>query len=209
MKPMKLKAAAAASLLALGLVAAATAQEGRRQAKDVVLAPLMPAAAAQPMGAPRPAANYDGMAVSVLLETPEGVLVPRSTETVFSTGQHFRLKVMAPRDGEILVYNTNPLGQTSPAPVWKTPVRAGLEAVSPPLMLTGNRGEDQLHVVLQPVAAPPQGAFAWFQDLFAGKNLPTKASKDVQLVTESTPQATYFYNTGGQGGYVTIRVRHQ
>lgn len=170
-------------------------------AKDVVLASLVPPASPA-AGAARP----DALAVSVLVEGPYGMLLPRPADAPFTSGERFRIKLLAPRDGEVLVYNTNPQGQTSPAPVWKAEVKGGIESVSELLQVTGNQGEDQLHVVLQPRerAANP---FAWFQRLLAPRD-GGSAGKDIRLVSESTAQGTYFYNTGGEGGYVTIRIRH-
>lgn len=198
--------------------AALAGETAKPRAKDVVLATMMPP---QPFGAQQVPANgmapmqgqmpqqaqaprYDGMVVSVLEERADGVLLPRSTQMPFQTGQRFRIKVLAPRDGELQVYNTNPLGVTTPTPVWKGQVRAGLETISEPFMLTGNRGEDQLHVVLAPQNPAQQQNPAWFQSMFSGKT-----TKDIRLVTENTQQATYVYNQAGQGSSVTIRIRHQ
>lgn len=204
--------------------AALAAEAVRPHAKDVVLATMLPP---QPFGAqqvpapgmvPMPGQlplqqaqwpqmqppRYDGMVVSVLEERADGVLLPRSTQIPFQTGQRFRIKVLAPRDGELQVYNTNPLGVTTPAPVWKGQVKAGLETISEPFMLTGNRGEDQLHVVLVPQNPAQQQNPTWFQSMFSGKT-----TKDIRLVTENTQQATYVYNQAGQGSSVTIRIQHQ
>ena len=192
--------------IALGAATASAQNASAPSAKDVVLASL--AAANQNANPAAQAARPDAMVVSVLVESGYGTLTPRSTEAPFATGQRFRIKLLAPRDGEVLIYNTNPLGQTSQTPVWKTEVKAGVETVSELMQLTGNKGEDQLHVVLQP-RAPVSSPFSWFQNLFASRGSSGNASKDVRLVTESTPQGTYFYNPNGQGGYVTIRIRHQ
>lgn len=192
--------------IALG-AATASAQNGNApSAKDVVLASLAPAN--QNANPAAQVARPDAMVVSVLVESGYGMLTPRSTEAPFATGERFRIKLLAPRDGEVLIYNTNPLGQTGQTPVWKTEVKAGVETVSELMQLTGNKGEDQLHVVLQP-RAPVASPFSWFQNLFTSRGTSGKASKDIRLVTESTPQSTYFYNPNGQGGYVTIRIRHQ
>ena len=194
---------------AAALATVATAQAGtERHAKDIVLAPLMqPAAQNGAAGQVQPVAAQDGMAVSVLLETPQGVLVPHSAETVLQTGTRFRVKILTAREGDIDLYNTNPLGVTSPQPIWSGHVEGGLETLTPPLQLTGNRGEDQLHVVLRAHAASAPTAFAWLQNLTAGKS--AAVHKDIRLVTENTEQATYVYNPAGQGSVVTLRIRHQ
>jgi hypothetical protein len=186
---------------ALGATAAFAQAASAPTAKDIVLASLAPAA--QVAGGATPAARPDALAVSVLVESAYGMLTPRPIDSSFSNGDRFRIKLLSPRDGEVLVYNTNPQGQTGQTPVWKTTVRAGVETVSDLMQVTGNSGEDQLHVVLQP-KAPTSNPFAWFQNLFSSG----KTGKDVRLVTESTQQSTYFYNPSGQGGYVTIRIRH-
>lgn len=167
-------------------------------AKDIVLAGVASAAQLAP-GAPSP----DALAVSVLVEGPYGMLTPRPVDASFSNGDRFRIKLLSPRDGDILVYNTTPRGVTGQAPIWKTSVKSGVETISDPMQVVGDSGEDQLHVVLQPKTAPAS-PFAWFQNLFSSG----KTGKDIRLVTENTQQATYFYNPNGQGGYVTIRIRH-
>lgn len=183
---------------AIGASAAFAQAASAPAAKDVVLASLAPAV--QNAG---DASRPDALAVSVLVEGAYGMLTPRPADAPFSNGDRFRIKLLSPRDGEVLVYNTNPQGQTGQAPIWKTTVRAGVEAVSDLMQVTGNSGEDQLHVVLQP-KAPTANPFEWFQNLFSSG----KTGKDVRLVTENTQQGTYFYNPSGQGGYVTIRIRH-
>jgi hypothetical protein len=188
--------------LSIGLsTGAAIAQTGFPSAKDVALASLAPA---NQLPAANAAAWPEVMVVSVLVDSAYGTLTPRATDAPFATGDRFRIKLLVPRDGEVLMYNTNPLGQTDSTPVWKAMVKASVETVSEPLQLVGNRGEDQLHVVLQPLVPEPS-PFAWFQHLFGTG----KATKDVRLISESTPQSTYFYNPSGEGGYVTIRIRHK
>ncbi len=41
------------------------------------------------------AQTQDAMAVSVLLESPDGTLSPKSTNTLFRTGDRFRIKLLA------------------------------------------------------------------------------------------------------------------
>ncbi|SFB83248.1 hypothetical protein [Massilia yuzhufengensis] len=177
--------------------AGALAQPGPG-AKDIVLASLAPEA--------RPAAGQarpDTLAVSVLVDGPYGVLLQRPADASFSDGDRFRIKVLAPRDGDILVFNTTPAGRTGATPIWKAGAKGGVELVSEPMQVTGAAGDDLLHVVLQPRSAVTN-LFAWFQELLAGG----KNGKDIRLVTENTQQTTYVYNPDGQGGLVTIRIRH-
>lgn len=191
------------ALLVLAGSAAPVLAQDAPHAKDVVLASLAP-----PASAAANAARPDALAVSVLVEGPYGMLLPRAANARFTSGERFRIKLLAPRDGQVLVYNTTPQGQTSPAPVWKADVKGGIETVSDLLQVTGDQGEDQLHVVLQP-REPGANPFAWFQGLLASRPAPGGGTgKDIRLVSESTPQSTYFYNASGQGGYVTIHIHH-
>ena len=73
----------------------ASAAHAQRAAKDVVLdqvaAPIVMSGATT--------VRNDAMVVSVLVESPDGTLRPRSTETLFRTGERFRIKVLASREG--------------------------------------------------------------------------------------------------------------
>lgn len=188
---------AVASMAASSLASAAT--------KDVVLdrvvtpayVTVAPASAA-PVG--------DAMVVSVLVASHDGTLTPKSTDALFRTGDRLHLKVLASRNGAIQIYNTNPLGVTTPEPIWKGEVRVGEETITPRLRLEGNRGEDQLHVVLTP-AAPEGGVLSWLMDVLKGKGKSTR--KDVVLDSQSTSTSTYVVNTAGQGLTTTVRIVHQ
>jgi hypothetical protein len=164
--------------------------------KDIVLERVtaVPAAAV---------ANSDAMTVSVLVESPNGILIPRSTQAVFRTGERLRIKVLASRDGNISIHNTNPAGQTTE--VWRGAVKFGQETISPRMVLTGQTGQDQLHVVLEPLTQPPGGIMGWLSswwDSLLGK------SKDIRLDTQSTQQSTYVLNPAGQGVASTLRIVH-
>ncbi len=183
--------AAACLCLALPLAAQAAGT------KDIVLDRINPAAAA----ATAQAAS-DAMAVSILVESPDGSLAPRSTEVLFRTGERLRVKVLASRSGKVSIHNTNPAGVTSL--VWSGDVQVGQETISPRMVLTGLSGEDRLHVVLEPVQVP-QGIMGWLSNWLAG----TKgAAKDIRLDTQSTPEATYVLNPSGQGLVSTVRIVH-
>lgn len=175
------------------------------RAKEVVLASL--AQAASPSAVSN-AARPDALAVSVLTEGPLNMLVTRSVEAPFATGEKFRIKLLSPRDGEVVLFNTPPVGETNRSPIWRAHVKAGVESISELMQLTGNRGVDQLHVVLLP-AGHGGDPFSAFQGMMAANGTASKAAKDIRLVTENTSQGTYFYNPNGQGGFVTIHIRHQ
>ncbi len=193
----------------LGFIACSVHAQSQSQsaprAKEVVLASLAPAGVS---GATANAARPDALAVSVLIEGPLNMLVPRSVDAPFSTGDKFRIKLLAPRDGEIAIFNTPPIGETGKSPIWRTRVTAGVESLSELMQLTGNRGVDQLHVVLLP-SGHAGDPFAALQGMMTANGNASKASKDIRLVTENTSQGTYFYNPNGQGGFVTIHIRHQ
>jgi hypothetical protein len=185
--------------LAVCLLAAGGAQ-AQSVAKDIVLdqvaSPLVVSAA--------PAARSDAMVVSVLLESPDGTLTPRSTEISFRTGDRFRVKVLASREGRIALYNTTPAGVFKPEPVWRGEVRPGQETITPRLFLDGSSGAgtEQLHVVLEPAAAPP--TTSWF-----GRWFDKSTSKDIRLDQQSTAQATYLVTDPGNGLLATVRIVHR
>ena len=149
----------------------------------------------------------DAMAVSVLLESPNGTLTPKSTATLFHTGDRFRVKLLASRDGKISFYNTNPLGVLSPKPVWSGQVKAGQETISPRLRLDGHSGVDYLHVVLEPKQEPQ--LFDWLGKWLGGKpDSSQPASKDISLDVQNTATGTYMLNNTGTGLVATVRVVH-
>lgn len=173
----------------------------QRAAKDVVLdqvaAPIVMSSA--------PASRNDAMVVSVLVESPDGTLRPRSTESLFRTGERFRIKVLASREGRISLYNTTPAGVFKPQPIWRGEVRAGQETITPRLVLDGSSGSgvEQVHVVLEPAgsAAPGQGWFSrWFDK---------GASKDVRVDQQSTADATYMLADTGTGLLATVRIQQR
>ncbi|QIL73090.1 hypothetical protein G7048_23685 [Diaphorobacter sp. HDW4B] len=148
-------------------------------------------------------ATSDAMALSVLVESPDGTLTPRSTNSLFRTGERLRVKLLASRSGKVSIHNTNPAGVTSL--VWSGHVRVGQETVSPRMVLTGTSGEDRLHVVLEPVDVP-QGISGWLGNWLAG--FKGGASKDIRLDTQNTPESTYVLNPSGQGLVTTVRIAH-
>ena len=176
----------------------ASAAHAQRAAKDVVLdqvaAPIVMSGAAT--------VRNDAMVVSVLVESPDGTLRPRSTETLFRTGERFRIKVLASREGRVALYNTTPAGVFKPQPIWRGTVRPGQETITPRLLLDGSSGAgvEQIHVVLEPAAsAAPSGS--WFAQWFD-----KKASKDVRLDQQSTADATYMLTETGNGLLATVRI---
>lgn len=184
--------AAACLCLALPLTAMAAGT------KDIVLdriTPVTTTTAAQ--------TTSDAMAVSILVESPDGSLAPRSTEVLFRTGERLRVKVLASRSGKVSIHNTNPAGATSL--VWSGDVQVGQETISPRMVLTGLSGEDRLHVVLEPVQVP-QGIMGWLNNWLAGAK--GGAAKDIRLDTQSTSEATYVLNPSGQGLVSTVRIVH-
>ncbi len=166
--------------------------------KDIVLDRV-----ATPAQSTGNAPSSDAMAVSVLVEGVDGSMMPRSTQSLFRTGERFRIKVVASRAGKLSLYNTNPLGLTGRDPVWTGMVNVGQETISPRLRLDGNSGEDQLHVLLEP-ADQPQGALVWLNSWLLNKS----ASKDISLDVQSTPATSYVINRDGQGLVTTVRIVH-
>ncbi|MBK7000397.1 MAG: hypothetical protein IPH35_10600 [Rhodoferax sp.] len=187
----------------------ASAGFAQETAKDIVLArlaaPVVAVTAAQTVTRPTQNAVGDAMAVSVLLESVNGTLTPKSTKTLFQTGDRFRVKILATRHARVSLYNTNPLGVTNPKPLWQGTLRVGEETVSPRLQLTGTSGVDQLHVVLEPVREA--NAFVWLGN-WLRTTKDDASSKDIRLDVQNTPTATYLVNPQGQGLITTVRIAH-
>ena len=194
-KNRRIALASAALLLCIGSAQAAGS------AKDIVIdrvtSPVVTVTPAAPTG--------DAMSVSVLLESPDGSLTPKSTDTVFRTGDRFRIKLLGSRNAKVSLYNTNPRGELGAEPVWRGELKVGQDTISPRLALTGSSGVDQLHVVMEP--AVDGGLFGWLTNWLnsSGK---AGASKDIQLDVQTTPTTTYLVNAAGQGLVTTVKIAH-
>ena len=188
--------------LAAALVAAAVPAAQAATTKDIVLDRVTAPARGT---VPAVAVATDAMAVSVLLESPDGSLTPKGTDTLFRTGDRFRVKVLASRGAKVSLYNTNPKGETNPTPVWQGEVKLGQDTITPRLKLEGNSGIDQLHVVLEP--KQETGLLVWLTGwLRSFKDGST--SKDIRLDVQNTPSATYLINASGQGLVSTVSIVH-
>lgn len=186
----------AIGMLALGVQAA---DEG--QTKDIVL-DLVTARPAASAPATQPAAPAgDAMVVSILVESPNGKLTPYPTNAVFKSGERFRVKVRASRDGKIALYNTKPNGELVAKALWRGDVSRGLEIIAPRLRIEGASGTDQLHVVLEPAKEP--GVLAWLGNWLGGK------SKDIRLDTANTTSDTYLLGNPGKGLVTTLNITHR
>lgn len=193
------------SLLAVG------AQAASAQTKDIVLDRVRisaPAAAPAPNAATAPTsttvyANGDAMVVTVLHEKAGGTLVPRPASASFKTGDRFRVMMLASRDGKVALYNTKPTGELVTQPVWRGDVSKGLEIITPALKLEGNKGTDQLHIVLEPAQEQSTGVLVWLGSWL--KSSP----KDIRLDVQNTTSETYLLGHEGKGLLTTLRITHR
>jgi len=193
---------ATSALMAALLGTIGTAALAAGTTKDIVLDRVTAPAATAPAAG---AVASDAMAVSVLVEAADGTLTPRGTDKMFHTGDRFRVKVLASRDGKIALYNTNPKGVLGKDPVWQGEVKLGQETITPRLRLDGNSGVDYLHIVMQP--AKEEGIFAWLGNWLSRTK--DGASKDISLDVQNTDSTTYLLNGKGQGLVTTMRIVHQ
>lgn len=195
--------AAAASASLAGPVVAA------ESTKDIVLDRVT--APAQP-GRATPA-DTDAMAVSVLVEAPDGTLTPRGTDKAFRTGDRFRVKVLTSRDARVALYNTTPKGVLVEKPIWEGEVKVGQETITPRLRLDGSSGTDYLHVVMRP--PKEEGVFTWLTNWLNRTRNAVKeganagSAKDISLDVQNTPSATYLLNGRGHGLVTTMRIVHR
>jgi len=205
--------ALAAALLLAGTALAQGSGSGERKTRDIVLDAVsgVPSIVGTAPGAAEPV-RTDAMLVSVLVESLDGTLSPRSIQQRFQTGERFRIRLLAAREARVSLYNTTPRGEFNPKPIWQGRVSPGQETLSERLALTDKSGAgvDQLHIVLEP-DNPPQGVIAWLQDLLRGSRnaaATNKTSRDIVLDVDNTSQTTYLINPGGQGLVSTLRIFH-
>jgi hypothetical protein len=194
-----------ATLLAVLMASSAQAADTTKDiVLDRVLAPVVSSGHTAP--SQTQAQSQDAMAVSVLLESPDGTLSPKGTNTLFRTGDRFRIKLLASRAAKVSLYNTNPRGETNPLPIWQGEVRVGLDTISPRLALSGTSGIDQLHIVMEPAQEP--NIFSWLGNWFRTYKNTDGAAKDIRLDVQYTPNATYLLNPRGQGLVNTLQIVH-
>ncbi|MCP5283217.1 MAG: hypothetical protein H6930_16725 [Rhodoferax sp.] len=190
-----------AALAMAGVLTAASPAANAASTKDIVLDRVTAPAVGNPE------ASADAMAVSILLESPDGTLRPYATSRTFSTGDRFRVKLLASRTGRVSLYNTNPAGVLGREPIWQGEVQPGLETISPRLRLEGQRGVDQLHVLLEPTQpAQSQGVWGWLTSWFERDK---SSAKDIRLDVQDTDTATYLMQQQGQGLVTTVTIAHQ
>ncbi len=177
--------------------------------KDIVLDRIhAPTAMAAPAAAPainavsNINANGDAMVVRLLLESGNGMLKPRPTNTVFNSGDRFRVKMLASREGKVALYNTKPNGELVTEPLWRGDVSRGLEIISPTMRLVGMKGTDQLHIVLEP--AQSTGVVSWLGEWLGSKG----KDKDIRLDVQNTRSDTYLLGAGDKGLVTTVRISH-
>jgi len=199
---------------ALCAMAAATyaAPDSEAQVKDIVLNRINTVqvgnSAATPAVQPVNAvashhANGDAMVVRVLQESGNGGLKPHATNTLFKTGDKFRVKMLASRDGKVALYNTKPTGELVKKPLWRGDVTRGLEIISPSMRLQGSKGTDQLHIVLEPAVPETSGVVAWLGNWLGS------SSKDIRLDVQNTPSDTYLLGVAAKGLVTTLRITHR
>ena len=174
--------------------------------KDIVLDRVLMPVVTPISGTPGAAAASDAMTVSVLLESADGTLTPKSTNTVFRTGDRFRVKLMASRDARVSLYNTNPKGEMNAKPIWQGEVKVGLDTISSRLALTGTSGIDQLHIVMEPVQE--NSIVSWLGNWLRSFKDGASTSKDIRLDVQNTPSTTYLLNANGQGLVSTVQIVH-
>ncbi|MES2945419.1 MAG: hypothetical protein V4772_21335 [Pseudomonadota bacterium] len=209
---MKTQASRLALACALSVLAV-VAHAGTVQTKDIVLDRVrIRTVASAPLATPASNAvattmqttayaNGDAMVVTVLQQKADGTLVPRPTNAVFRTGNRFRVKMLASRDGKVALYNTKPTGELVTEPLWRGDVSKGLEIITPALRLEANKGTEQLHIVLEPVQET--GVIAWL-----GSWLKT-SPKDIRLDVQNTRSDTYLLGLEGKGLLTTLFITHK
>ena len=197
---MKLQARSLA--IACALVTAFGVNAQKVTPKDIVLDRV---SAPWVSGLAQPAVRSDAMVVSVLLESPDGTLTPRSVAIPFNTGDRFRVKILASREARVALFNTKPNGILTPDPIWRGELKPGQETISPRLLIDGASGSgvDQLHVVMEPVSEP--SVVNWLGNWVGDK----RASKDIRLDEQSTASATYLVTDAEKGLVTTIRINHR
>jgi hypothetical protein len=198
-----LPAALRTACLGLALAAAglAGAQTAAPTTKDIV---LMRVSTAQSAGAAEVPPG-GAMAVSALLESADGSLSPRGTDTLFRTSDRFRVKLVASLSGTLWLCKATPDGVLQPAPVWQGEVRDGQELIRPRMRLEGRSSVDQLHVLLEPTEPTSPRVHVWLRgwaaidkaasaSAGADKGGKTAQAKGIRLDVQNTHTTTYLLN---------------
>ncbi len=197
--PLALITAVAMTVFSTDASAAATT-------KDIVLDRVLNPVVTLVNGGSAITTSSDAMAVSVLLESADGTLIPKGTSTLFRTGDRFRVKLLASRDAKVSLYNTNPKGVMNPKPIWQGEVKVGLDTISARLALAGTSGVDLLHIVMEP--SQERNVVVWLGNWLLSFKNGAGIGKDIQVDVQNTPSATYLLNTTGQGLVSTMQIVH-
>jgi hypothetical protein len=188
-------------LLTFGALTSAQAINQALSTKDIVISSMLSEQGETLTGSS--AASGEKLAISVLTEGPFDTWISNNTDNRYASGQRFRVKISAPRAGQLAFFNTTPRGDTAKEPVLIMQLDAGVEAVSEALEITGASGVDLLHLVLL-----PQNSSDKPYEVFRAMQRDSNNTKDIRLISESSENTTYFRNPKGSGAFVTLTIDH-
>lgn len=134
-------------------------------------------------------AKGDAMVVSLLEETPDGVLRPYLGPAEIAKDARFRVKVLSSRSGRVELFQSEEPNLGLLLPLLELQAIQGEEVISPRLNIDSHRNH-YLQLVLRP--SPRDGIFEGFNAM---------ASSSYQ-----TPGTAYVYNPRGEGLIVTLRI---
>lgn len=187
--------------LVIGVTHSVAADNQIRTTKDIVISSMLPEQGSGLTGSSE--TSEEKLAVSVLSEGPFNTWISNNTDRQYASGQKFRVKVSAPRAGQLAFFNTTPRGETSTEPLFVMQLDAGVEVVSEALEITGASGVDLLHLVLL-----PQNSKDRPYDVFRAMQRNLGDAKDVRLISENSENTTYLRNPDGTGAFVTLTIDH-
>lgn len=133
----------------------------------------------------------DGMIVSLLIDSPDGVLKPYPTSQGVQFQQTFRLKFTSSRNGEVSIFQVTQAGKMNPQPIFTEKIKYGQETISQRIFINPATQTKALLIVFYPKNATAESALSWAQESFNAT--PQKTSETIKVFHSNV--ASYLLNT--------------
>lgn len=149
--------------------------------------------------------SLDGMIVSLLIDSPDGVLKPYPTSQAVQFQQTFRLKFTTSRSGELSVYQVTQAGKMNTQAIFSEKIKYGQETISQRIFINPATQTKAMLIVFHPKNATPESALSWAQESFNAS--PQKISETIKVF--HTNVASYLLNTNPQasGVFTTLFIQ--
>jgi hypothetical protein len=147
----------------------------------------------------------DGMIVSLLIDSPDGVLKPYPTSQVVQFQQAFRLKFTSSRNGDLSIFQVTQAGKMNSQPIFTEKVKYGQETISPRIFINPATQTKALLIVLHPKNTSQDSALSWAQQGFSAT--PQKAAETMKVFHSSVSSYLVNANPKVSGVFATLLIQ--